>query len=184
MKLHTKKQKRTASTPMASSPTLRLFGIPGKTCQQNNLSQTRLNKRGCFLAPFCLVLLSYQCVSVVPGSQQVVIRQTLIYPRDYYSQYSSIGAFHWPTHVFVSSWVPLPSLMSCISVPLFLFFPFFFYLVDNISRLVSNDQTNIPKACYFGKKKLATLSKKTTKLLTQNTAHLASSWKFLATFSS
>ena len=31
-------------------------------------------------------------------------------------------------------------------------------------RVLSNDQTNFPKTCYFGKKKLATLSKETTKL--------------------
>ena len=32
------------------------------------------------------------------------------------------------------------------------------------TRVVSNDQTKCPKTCYSGKKKMATLSKKTTKL--------------------
>ena len=31
------------------------------------------------------------------------------------------------------------------------------------TRVVSNDQTKCPKTCYFGKKKMAALSKKTTK---------------------
>ena len=33
-----------------------------------------------------------------------------------------------------------------------------------VIRIVSKDQTKFPKTCYFGKKTLATLSKKTTKL--------------------
>ena len=41
------------------------------------------------------------------------------------------------------------------------FFPFQKY---STLRVVSNDQTKFPKTCYFGEKKLATLSKKTMKL--------------------
>ena len=52
-------------------------------------------------------------------------------------------------------------------------------------RIVSNDQTKFPKTCYFGKKKMTTLSKKKTKpsVLSGNTAFLASFGKIWQVFS-
>ena len=82
-----------------------------------------------------------------------------------------------------------PDLVQLLEAQFFWGGIFFFlseiiYLISGKAELIASLGTTLrvvtkfPKTCLFGKKALATLFKKTTKLSNANTAHLASFWVF------